>query len=232
MPQFITISLEEVKGNYAQIARIGFHCWHDYTTNPKTIEVEVAPSVGDKMVLWCRLTLKQKSGKQVFDITPLPASYRIIKVAIVETFGEYETYLNQIYLFAQIEEPMHSDLAINDLESPSNSYSKYEKEHSSSEEEFEENTFHNKQTYAGPQRVQSHSSKYSEQQELDHSLQNDVALLTLSKNVMEMEENIEEIKRSLEVLTVRVDMTYDKLEKKIMEKVEDLIDTKLQRMKQ
>lgn len=42
-------------------------------------------------------------------------------------------------------------------------------------------------------------------------MQNDVALLTLSKNVMEMEENIEEIKRSLEVLTVRVDMTYDKL---------------------
>lgn len=38
-----------------------------------------------------------------------------------------------------------------------------------------------------------------------------MALLTLSKNVMEMEENIEEIKRSLEVLTVRVDMTYDKL---------------------
>lgn len=49
---------------------------------------------------------------------------------------------------------------------------------------------------------------------------------------MEMEENIEDIKRSLEVLTVRVDMTYDKLEKKIMEKVEDLIDTKIQRMKQ
>lgn len=67
---------------------------------------------------------------------------------------------------------------------------------------------------------------------MDHSLQNDVALLTLSKNVMEMEENIEEIKRSLDVLTVRVDMTYDKLEKKIMEKVEDLIDAKLQRMKQ
>lgn len=67
---------------------------------------------------------------------------------------------------------------------------------------------------------------------MDHSLQNDVALLTLSKNVMEMEENIEDIKRSLEVLTVRVDMTYDKLEKKIMEKVEDLIDTKIQRMKQ
>lgn len=49
---------------------------------------------------------------------------------------------------------------------------------------------------------------------------------------MEMEENIEDIKRSLEVLTVRVDMTYDKLEKKIMEKVEDLIDSKLQRIKQ
>lgn len=77
------------------------------------------------MVLWCRLSLKQKSGKQVFDIAPLPASYRIIKVAIVETFGEYETYLNQIYLFAQQEEQLHSDLAINDLESPSNSYNKY-----------------------------------------------------------------------------------------------------------
>lgn len=131
LPQFITISLEEVKVIYTQIARIGFHCWHDYTTNPKTIEVEVAPSAGDKMVLWCRLTLKQKSGKQLFDITPLPASYRIIKVAIVETFGEYETYLNQIYLFAETDKPLHSELAVNDLESPSNSYNNYSKEHSS-----------------------------------------------------------------------------------------------------
>lgn len=83
---------------YTHIGRLGFYCWHDYTTNPKSIEVEVALSEDDKPVLWCRLTLKHQSGRQFFNIQPLPPTYRIIKITITETFGDYETYLNQIYI--------------------------------------------------------------------------------------------------------------------------------------
>lgn len=44
---------------------------------------------------------------------------------------------------------------------------------------------------------------------------------------MEMEENIEEIKRSLDVLNVKIDVTYEKIEEKFMQRIEDLIDRKL-----
>jgi hypothetical protein len=48
---------------------------------------------------------------------------------------------------------------------------------------------------------------------------------------MEMEENIEEIKRSLEVLNMRIDVTYEKLEEKMMGRIEQMIDSKLERIK-
>ena len=42
-----------------------------------------------------------QNGKQFFDIKPLPPSYKFIKIIITETFGDYETYLNQVMLMAQ-----------------------------------------------------------------------------------------------------------------------------------
>jgi hypothetical protein len=39
-------------------------------------------------------------------------------------------------------------------------------------------------------------------------MQKNIALLTLSKNVLEMEENIEEIRRTLEVLDLKINMSY------------------------
>lgn len=98
---------------------MGFYCWHDYTTNPKTIELEVALSEEDKHVIWERFTLKQMSGKQFFDIQPLPATYRIMKFTITETFGDYETYINQIFIEAQLEDShLNSMMALKDLEPP------------------------------------------------------------------------------------------------------------------
>lgn len=178
---------------YSHIARLGFYCWHDYTTNPKTIEVEVALSEEDKRVFWDRITLKQISGKQYFDIQPLPPTYRIIKFTITETFGDYETYINQIYIEAQVEDSqLNSMMALKDLEAPLgrshnrlNNYKehkhqeeyrhkhqedyrgkqKYGSKEELSKDEYEgfvENTFHNKQSYAGSKHSYSkHSSKYS-----------------------------------------------------------------------
>lgn len=206
----------EVK--YSHIARVGFYCWHDYTTNPKVIEVEVAPSENDKLVLWCRLTLEKQSGRQYFNVQPLPSTYRIIKLTITETFGDYETYLNQIFIQAQLEHSnLNSMMALNDLDSPLANSRKNNKErkyldnyrprqeyHSKEDSEgselhqYVENTFHNKQNYSASKHSYSkQSSKSSSEEGMDGSYQNDIALLTLSKNVMEMEENIEAIKRSL-----------------------------------
>jgi hypothetical protein len=50
---------------------------------------------------------------------PLPPTYRIIKFTITETFGDYETYLNQIYIEAQLEDSqLNSMMGLADLESP------------------------------------------------------------------------------------------------------------------
>lgn len=37
-------------------------------------------------------------------IDEVPESYRIIKIIIRETFGEYQTYLNQIFIYAKVGE--------------------------------------------------------------------------------------------------------------------------------
>ena len=42
LPQYITISLEEVEYGYSCITMVGFFCWHDYQTNPQTILMEVS----------------------------------------------------------------------------------------------------------------------------------------------------------------------------------------------
>jgi len=47
----------------------------------------------------------------------LPSSYCIIKIIITETFGDFETYLNQIFLLASPEEShLPYELEIDDLD--------------------------------------------------------------------------------------------------------------------
>ena len=38
---------------------------------------------------------------QVFNIDPIPEEYRFIKLIINSTFGEYQTYLNQVMFLAE-----------------------------------------------------------------------------------------------------------------------------------
>ena len=37
LPQFVIVSLEELKVRYRNIVEVGFMLWHDYETNPKNI---------------------------------------------------------------------------------------------------------------------------------------------------------------------------------------------------
>lgn len=99
-------------------------------------------------MLWARLTLKHQSGRQFFPIKPLPPAYRIVKLTITETFGDYETYLNQVYIEAQLEDSQlasSSLMGLNDLESPMQSahlpsYNdrKYAEKHGAGEHYYEE----------------------------------------------------------------------------------------------
>ena len=45
--------------------------------------------------------LEKKRGNQMFFVSNIPESQRIVKVVITETFGEYHTYLNQIMVMAE-----------------------------------------------------------------------------------------------------------------------------------
>ena len=69
---------------------------------------------------WQSFDLKKSSEAQVFPINPMHSSFRILKFTISKTFGEEETYLNQIYVYAQANQPpLHEDqLAVEDLHSP------------------------------------------------------------------------------------------------------------------
>ena len=61
--------------------------------------------------------MKHQVGKQLFNIHAIPASYRVIKIIISETFGDYETYLNQVFIMVKpLDSKNNSEMSINQLE--------------------------------------------------------------------------------------------------------------------
>lgn len=54
-------------------------------------------------------------------------------------------------------------------------------------------------------------------------------MLTISKNMIVMEDNIDDLTRRMEVLEKKVDFTYESIENKILKKVEDYVDKKIHR---
>jgi hypothetical protein len=75
--------------------------WHDYDTNPKTVELWVAETTDQDFMFWGEFTLDQKKGIQLFGIRPLPERYIYLKISITETYGAFETYLNQVFFMAE-----------------------------------------------------------------------------------------------------------------------------------
>lgn len=57
------------------------------------------------------------SGQQYFKISLLPTYYRFIKIIISETFGDFQTYIDQIYVMAQPKENSYiHELEVIDIE--------------------------------------------------------------------------------------------------------------------
>ena len=69
------------------------------------MEIWVASSeeeAGDgEFIHWTDISLKGRAGTQMFAIDSIPESFRIVKVIITETYGEFQTYLNQLCLLAE-----------------------------------------------------------------------------------------------------------------------------------
>ena len=112
LPQEIIINLKRdlFKEMPKKISGIGIYCWHAYPTNPKLIEILISKNNGMNFISLGNFDLCLKPGKQLlqFDYELNPPLIKenkldlIIKLIIKETFGDKRTYINNIYLYENI----------------------------------------------------------------------------------------------------------------------------------
>ena len=112
LPQEITIYIKKdlFKEIPTKISAIGIYCWHAYPTNPKLIEIQISKNSGITFISLGNFDLCLKPGKQLlqFDYELNPSFIKekkvdiIIKLIIKETFGDKRTYINNIFLYENI----------------------------------------------------------------------------------------------------------------------------------
>ena len=102
LPHWICLKLDEDKAKGAEIRTIGWHCWHSYITNPKTVRVHVSND-GLKFKYWDTFEAQSHlKGSQLFYCSP-PVNtnvFNFIALEIQDTFGAMQTYMNKLYLFS------------------------------------------------------------------------------------------------------------------------------------
>ena len=112
LPQEIIINIKKdlFKELPKKISAIGIYCWHAYPTNPKLIEIQISKNNGITFISLGNFDLCLKPGKQLlqFDYEFNPSLIKenktefIIKLIIKETFGDKRTYINNIFLYENI----------------------------------------------------------------------------------------------------------------------------------
>ena len=112
LPQEIIININKdlFKEIPKKISAIGIYCWHAYPTNPKLIEIQISKNKGISFISLGNFDLCLKPGKQLlqFDYEINPSLVKennndiTIKLIIKETFGDKRTYINNIYLYENI----------------------------------------------------------------------------------------------------------------------------------
>ena len=113
LPQEITINLSKhfFKEFPKKISAIGIYCWHAYPTNPKLIEVQISKNKGKIFTSLGNFDLCLKPGRQLLqleddseciDTKDINSNDLIIKLIIKETFGDKRTYINNIYLYEDL----------------------------------------------------------------------------------------------------------------------------------
>lgn len=111
LPQEIIINIKKdfFKEMPKKISAIGIYCWHAYPTNPKLIEIQISKNNGITFISLGNFDLCLKPGKQLlqfdYELNPPLVENKfgfVIKLIIKETFGDKRTYINNIYLYENI----------------------------------------------------------------------------------------------------------------------------------
>ena len=118
LPQEIILNFRnvELKEYPIKLAAIGVYCMNKYPTNPKIIEVLISQEKGNNFISLGHFDLSFKAGRQLiylYDdndveleeiLNNINFNNLIIKLIIKETFGGKQTYINNLYLYDNIDE--------------------------------------------------------------------------------------------------------------------------------
>ena len=113
LPQEITINLSKqlFKEYPEKISAIGIYCWHAYPTNPKLIEIQISKNKGSSYISLGNFDLCLKPGRQLLQLDDdsdyiltkdMYNNDLMLKLIIKETFGDKRTYINNLYLYDDI----------------------------------------------------------------------------------------------------------------------------------
>lgn len=113
LPQEIILNLSRsfFKEYPKKLSAIGIYCWHAYPTNPKLVEVLISKNNDDTFISFGNFDLCLKPGRQLLQLDEendtnflnTENNNYIIKILIKETFGDKRTYINNIYLYENLD---------------------------------------------------------------------------------------------------------------------------------
>ena len=113
LPQEIILNLSRsfFKEYPKKLFAIGIYCWHAYPTNPKLVEVLISKNNDDNFISFGNFDLCLKPGRQLLQLDEendtnflnTENNNYIIKILIKETFGDKRTYINNIYLYENLD---------------------------------------------------------------------------------------------------------------------------------
>ena len=134
LPQEIILNFRNIKlKEYPKkLTAIGVYCWNKFPTNPKIIEVLISKEKGSNFISLGHFDLSFKAGRQLIylddendiELEELLSSVDfndlIIKLIIKETFGGKHTYINNLYLYDELD-TININISNNNMNINSNS---------------------------------------------------------------------------------------------------------------
>ena len=117
LPQEIILNFRNIKLNEypKKLTAIGVYCMNKYPNNPKIIEVLISEEEGNNFISLGHYDLSFKAGRQLIyldddndiELEEVLSSVNfenlIIKLIIKETFGGKQTYINNLFLYDNID---------------------------------------------------------------------------------------------------------------------------------